>query len=186
MKESLCCRKIRCNKDLDRYLIPADLNTKMLCKCPPPCIVEGIIEFAADMNRIHNMSTNSTGLSVNQPTQRFCPVCPKWRTKYECKTGCKLILSPQEVYNYWNYYNSPRAIFGAIMRMVLEKQWNVYVDHNLSYLSDGQYASSNTRFVCTKKCHPYSKKVLNPSHDSVKSCCHHKKGRCKCVKTNYF
>lgn len=190
MAVPLCCGRIRSNKELDKLLVPADIDTKTLCKCPPKCIVDGIIDFASQLNRIRNMTTCSAGQYVNQPTQHHCPVCPKWRTTYECKTGRKLILNPREVYNYWNYFMNPRAKFGAIMNLILRQERQKQLDRNLSYLGDGQYVSSNVRFVCTKKCNQSSRCICGSSKGDYKVCSgcssSHKHKHQKCQKTHYY
>jgi len=182
--------------ELDEIIIPCQITNKSLCSCLDPCLVRLLVEFANRLNQIKNTTTcppDREGTTASQSTGFFGPTTIKWQTKYQIENGCKLVLSQREMVALYNYMNTKHSKFGAIMRVVLDRQnriWYAKNHVNCPSSTQGITISQGGYFSCTKIRHNYRRKVKSARRNDCccegeeKNCCHEAEGTCR--ETNCF
>ena len=184
-------------KEIDCGIIPCILNNKTLCKCPPICLSNQLLEFSLKLNRMKNYGNCPSSSQGIQSTQagpgiyNYCPTRVPWKTIHQQKTGKKLVLTPQQMIALYDYLNTKKSKFGPILREVLNqlatKRFATQRVNCPSSTQGIQSSQPGAREFCVKTEHRYKRKIKSTCHDnccslSKKTCS--KKGQCK--KTSCF
>jgi len=188
-------------KKIDSWIVPAEINTKNLCQCLDPCLVYQLLEFALTINRIKNGSncpSSTQGIQSTQPSDKiYCPTIIKWKTKFECKTGKKLVLSQHEMVALYDYMNTKNSHFGPIIREVLkQEQEKKFARNKVNCPSSTQGLQSSQQGdlqFCVKVYHPTARRIYT-TKCRANNCCHYSKKQCgcksketkKCILTNCY
>jgi len=172
-------------KKIDCLIVPAKVTTKKLCAGLGPCLTSQLLEFALRINRVKNQAYCPSSTQGVQSTQSgdhfFGPTCIPWKTKYECQTGKKLVLSQDEMRALYDYLNSKRSQFGPILREVLNqlaaKKFARQKVFNPNSTQGIQSSQRGDLQFCVKVKQPYCKLIKSNCHEN---CCQNAKKRCGC------
>ena len=113
------------------------------------------------LQRIRNFTLN-LGLvhKYKQQSKSFGSRVVPWKTVFEAKTGKKLLVTEDQLFQLYNFVTTTISKFGQLIRMINDRssdKWNAryFYDHGHSLTS----VNSPYRDTCWKYCHQFPKRL---------------------------
>ena len=134
------CEKLNI-RDLDKMIIPIGLsNNEVACYNPKPSLARAVLEFGRKLSLSHRYAQQAGYLGCTL-------VC--WKTKYELKTGNKIILSQDEMFQLYNYTTTAISKFGRLLRQLVKNDRDTQLVLRFTDKANGSSSvSSPNRDVC--------------------------------------